>query len=304
MPNKNNLFDGGVLILDKPSGFTSHDAVARVRKLFDTRQVGHTGTLDPSATGVLPILVGRAVKASEYLSAHDKRYVATFRLGFVSDTGDSDSDLRATGAPIPHREAVLAAAAAMRGAQMQTPPMISAIKVDGKRLLDYARAGKTVEAPPRPIEIYEIAALPREDGDYTLTLHVSKGTYVRTVIGDLGRALGCGAVMTSLRRTACADFTLDDALTLDRLEAMTKEARLAALLPAERAFADLAKLALEPFFATLCQNGCEIYQKKIGAAFPAGTRLRLYDQRGFFGVGEVRDFDAGSAVKMVKLLRV
>lgn len=304
MPNKKNLFDGGVLILDKPSGFTSHDAVSKVRKLFDTPQVGHTGTLDPSATGVLPILVGRAVKASEYLSAHDKRYAAAFRLGFVSDTGDLDGEVRATGAPLPPPEKVIAAVAAMRGARMQTPPMTSAVKVDGKRLLDYARAGKTVEVPPRPIEIYEIAAAHVGAGDYTLSLHVSKGTYVRTVVTELGQALGCGAVMTSLCRTECGNFTREGAVTFEALEQMPMEARYAALFPVERAFADLPALTLPPFFATLCRNGCEIYQKKIGAHFEIGTRLRLLDAGGFFGVGEVRDTPDGSAVKMVKLLRI
>ncbi len=297
-------FDGGIIVVDKPAGWTSHDVVNRVRRLYDTRQVGHTGTLDPLATGVLAVLVGRAVKASEYLSAHDKCYEARFRLGVVSDTGDITGSLTETGAPIPPVDAVLAAARAMRGRQMQTPPMTSAVKVAGKKLVDYARAGKTVEVAPREIEIYEIEAKPAADGEYALHLAVSKGTYVRTVIEDIGRALGCGAVMTALRRTVSGCFTIADSFTLDMLEALDRDARLAALRPVEAAFVDLPALTLAPFFAKLAHDGCEIYQKKVGAAYPVGTRLRLCDENGFFALGEVRDYEDGTAIKPIKQLKV
>ena len=292
----------GILVLDKPSGFTSHDAVSKMRKLFDTRQIGHTGTLDPMATGVLPILCGRAVKASEYLSAHDKAYEATFTLGKVSDTGDTDGEVRDTGAPIPDEAAVLTAAAAMVGARMQTPPMTSAIKVAGKKLVDYQRAGETVEVAPRPIEIYRCEAEKITDTEYRLSLAVFKGTYVRTVITDIGDTLGCGAVMSSLRRTVSGAFDLTAAHTLEELEAMEPSERAALLLPIESAFADLMAVRLAPFFARLCRNGCEIYQKKIGTKLPEGTRVRLTDESGFFGIGEVRAYEKGSAIKMVKLL--
>ena len=148
----------GILVLDKPSGFTSHDAVGKLRRLLDTRQIGHTGTLDPMATGVLPMLCGRAVKASEYLSAHDKAYEATFILGKVSDTGDTDGNVTDTNAAIPSEEAVLAAVSAMVGKRMQKPPMTSAIKVDGKKLVDYQREGIEIDIPARPIEIYSCSA--------------------------------------------------------------------------------------------------------------------------------------------------
>lgn len=291
----------GILVLDKPSGFTSHDAVSKMRKLFDTRQIGHTGTLDPMATGVLPILCGRAVKASEYLSAHDKAYEATFLLGKISDTGDTDGEVRDTGAPIPDESAVLAAVSAMVGSRMQTPPMTSAIKVNGKKLLDYQRAGETVEVAPRPIEIYFAAAKRVSDIAYSLSLSVSKGTYVRTVITEIGETLGCGAVMSSLRRTMSGAFDLSTAHTFEELETMEPSARAALLLPLESAFSDLGSLTLQPFFARLCRNGCEIYQKKIGTKLPVGTRVRLCDASGFFGIGEVREYEKGSAIKMVKL---
>lgn len=301
---KNELFDGGILVVDKPADWTSHDVVSRIRRLYDTQQVGHTGTLDPMATGVLAVLIGRAVKASEYLSAHDKRYEARFRLGVVSDTGDITGRVESTAAPIPPAAAVLAAADAMRGKQMQTPPMTSAVKIAGKKLIDYARAGKTVTVAPREIEVYEIAASALSADEYALSLSVSKGTYVRTVIEDIGRALGCGAVMTALRRTASGSFTLADSMTLEGLGALTPEERLAALRPIEAAFADLPTLVLKPFFAKLALDGCEIYQKKIGTAYPCGARLRLCDESGFFALGEVRDYADGSAIKPIKRLRL
>ena len=300
MQNKKPEFSG-VLVVDKPSGFTSHDVVAKMRKLFDTRQIGHTGTLDPMATGVLPILCGRAVKASEYLSAHDKAYIATFRLGFISETGDTDGEVRPTGAPVPDAAAVLAAAERMVGKRMQTPPMTSAIKVQGKKLVDYQRAGETVTVPPRPIEIYSSVAEPIEGGEYRLSLAVSKGTYVRTVITDLGDMLGCGAVMTSLRRTVSGTFDLSAAHTLDELESMEMSARISLLAPVENAFLDLSAVRLAPFFAKLCKSGCEIYQKKIGTKLPVGMRVRLLDESGFFAIGEVREYADGTAIKMVKL---
>ena len=291
----------GILVVDKPSGFTSHDVVSKMRKLFNTRQIGHTGTLDPMATGVLPILCGRAVKASEYLSAHDKAYVATLRLGAVSDTGDTDGAVRETGAPIPHEAAVLAAASAMVGSRLQTPPMTSAIKVNGKKLVDYQRAGVTVEVAPRPIEIYSASAEKLSDREYRLSLSVSKGTYVRTVITDLGEILGCGAVMTSLRRTVSGAFDLSAAYTLATLESMEPSDRISLLLPIESAFSDLSAVRLAPFFARLCKNGCEVYQKKIGTKLPVGTRVRLLDEDGFFALGEVREYADGTAIKMIKL---
>ena len=294
----------GILVLDKPQGFTSHDAIAKLRGMYGTRQIGHTGTLDPLATGVLPILCGRAVKASEYLSAHDKRYEAVFRLGYVSDTGDADGNVSPTGKAIPDAKAVFAAVQAMLGKQMQTPPMTSAVKVDGKKLLDYARAGKTVEVEPRPIEIYAASAAQLSDAEFSLSLHVSKGTYIRTVITDLGEKLGCGAMMTALRRTQSGCFTLAGAYTLEEVQAMTIEERIAALRPVEEAFGDLPRVTPPAFYATLAHNGCEIYQKKIKTDFPVGTRVRLCDADGFFAVGEVRMYKDGTAVKPIKLLKL
>lgn len=299
--NKTPAPFSGILVLDKPGSFTSHDAVGKLRRLLNTRQIGHTGTLDPLATGVLPMLCGRAVKASEYLSAHDKAYEAAFILGKVSETGDTDGTVEDTGAQIPTEEEVLAAAAKMVGKSMQKPPMTSAIKVDGKKLVDYQREGVTVDVPARPIEIYSCKAAKIGDAEYSLSLEVSKGTYVRTVITDIGEALGCGAVMSSLRRTKSGAFDLSHAHTFEELEAMSYDERVALLLPLEDAFADLQKVTLAPFFAKLCRSGCEIYLKKIGKKIAVGTRVSLYDESGFFALGEVRAYQDGDAIKMIKL---
>ena len=299
--NKTPAPFSGILVLDKPAGFTSHDAVGKLRRLMNTRQIGHTGTLDPLATGVLPMLCGRAVKASEYLSAHDKAYEATFILGKVSETGDTDGEVRDTGLKIPNEDAVLNAAASMVGARMQKPPMTSAIKVNGKKLVDYQRAGETVEVPARPIEIYSCVAKRISECEYSLSLEVSKGTYVRTVVTDIGEMLGCGAVMSSLRRTKSGSFDLSHAYTLEALEKMSYDERIALLLPLEDAFSDVKKVTLEPFFAKLCKSGCEIYLKKIKKDFATGTRLRIYDESGFFALGEVREYTDGKAIKMIKL---
>lgn len=297
----NNTERSGVLIVDKPSGWTSHDVVSKLRGLFGTRQIGHTGTLDPLATGVLPVLVGRAVKASEYLTAHDKRYKATFILGKVSDTGDTDGFVTDTDKPLPSEAEVIRAVGNMVGDSMQKPPMTSAVKINGKKLLDYARAGETVEVAARPITVYSAEAKRLSENEYSLSLAVSKGTYVRTVITDIGDALGCGAVMSSLRRTESGNFTLENSHTLEELEALSYDERKALLLPLEDAFSNLESVKLSDFFSRLSRNGCEIYQKKIGTSFERGTLLRMYDKSGFYALGEVRDFKDGSAIKTVKL---
>lgn len=299
--NKTPAPFSGILVLDKPSGFTSHDAVGKLRRLLGTRQIGHTGTLDPLATGVLPMLCGRAVKASEYLSEHDKAYEATFILGKVSDTGDTDGAVQDTNAKIPSENEVMAVVASMVGKRMQKPPMTSAIKVNGKKLVDYQREGVAVEVPARPIEIYSCESKKISECEYSFSLEVSKGTYVRTVITEIGEALGCGAVMSSLRRIKSGVFSLENAYTLEQLEAMSYDERVSLLLPLENAFSDVQKVTLAPFFAKLCKSGCEIYQRKIGKAFEVGTRLRIYDESGFFALGEVREYPDGKAIKMIKL---
>ena len=293
----------GILLIDKPAGMTSHDVVWRVRKLFGTRKVGHTGTLDPMATGVLVVLLGRAAKASEYVSHDEKSYVATLRLGLTTDTEDSTGTVLTTSDKLPDAASVYTALDAFRGQIMQIPPMYSALKVNGQKLCDLARRGEVIEREARPVEIKALTAEPLSvPSDYKLSVTCSGGTYIRTLCADIGASLGCGAVMASLRRTAASGFSIDECHTLDELEEMTHDARCACLLDVEGLFSDLSAVMLPDFYRTLCRNGCEIYQSKIKTSHPIGSRVRLCDASGtFFALGEVGEYESGTAIKMIKL---
>ena len=296
----------GVLLIDKPAGMTSHDVVGRVRRLFGTRRVGHTGTLDPMATGVLVLLIGRAAKAAEYLTVHDKCYEALLELGKTTDTEDTTGEILSTCTDIPCEDAVRSVAARYVGPYMQTPPMYSALKVGGQKLLDLARRGIEVAREAREVTIYALdIEKTANKAQYTLSVHCSSGTYIRTLCADIGKDLACGGVMAALRRTKTGDFSLADCHTLEALDEMTREARDALLLPTEALFADCPVLRLPAFYERLCRSGCEIYQKKIGTSLENGTRVRICTETGaFFALGEVREFDMGSAVKPIKFFEI
>ncbi len=301
---KNEL--SGVLIVDKKAGVTSHDIVNKVRRVSGTRRVGHTGTLDPLATGVLVILVGRAAKASEYLLSDRKRYLATLRLGLTTDTEDITGVVLTEENHLPPAADVIAAAERLTGKIMQIPPMYSALKVGGRKLYDIARAGGSVERAPRPVEIYNMICTPdKKAGDYQLDISCSAGTYVRTLCADIGSSLGCGGVMASLRRLEAGGFKLEQAITTERLEELSRVELEALLLPVEKLFSDLPEVILPEFYERLCRSGCEIYQAKISTSFALGQRVRLCGaDGGFFALGEVGEFPGGSAVKAVKLFEI
>lgn len=289
----------GVLIVDKPTDMTSHDAVNIMRKLYNTKKVGHTGTLDPMATGLLVILIGRAAKAAEYLVSDEKKYEAGLRLGVKYDTGDITGTVMEESEVIPDKENVMEAIGSFAGKGRQIPPMYSALKVDGQKLVNLARKGKTVERKPRDIEIYSIEA-DGEGKDYTLKVHCSKGTYMRTLCEDIGEKLGCPATMSSLRRFASGNFELTKGYTIDELREMEYEERVKLLLPTESLFEELPIVNLNGFFLKLFRSGQEIYQKKIRTHFSVGQRVRVYDENGFFALGEVREYDEGLAIKSIK----
>ena len=302
--NENMMMEpNGILLVDKPAGVTSHDVVWKVRKLFGTRKVGHTGTLDPMATGVLVILLGRAAKACEYVSHDEKVYEATLRLGITTDTEDVTGTVLTTGETLPSRTEVEAILPEFRGEILQIPPMYSALKVNGRKLCDIARAGETVEREARPVTVKSlICKATKSPCDYRMTVRVSGGTYIRTLCADIGARLGCGGVMATLRRTEAGGFPIQDCVTLEELEGMEISQRLSLLRPVEALFSDLDKLHLPDFYRTLCRNGCEIYLKKLGVSFPVGTRLRLCDAQGrFFALGEVGEYEDGIAVKAIKI---
>lgn len=207
----------GILVIDKSAGWTSQDVAAKLRGVFHERRVGHGGTLDPMATGVLPIFIGRATRAAEFLESAEKEYIAGLRLGTVTDTQDTSGTVLETHPVTVTREDVQAALAQFLGPIEQIPPMYSAIKIGGQKLYELARRGKEVERKPRSITIHELELLEGEGTEYVLRVRCSKGTYVRTLCHDLGRALGCGGCMSSLRRTRAGSFALSQAVTMQQV---------------------------------------------------------------------------------------
>ena len=205
-----------------------------------------------------------------------------------------------TSEKIPSEDEVLLAAGRMVGEIMQIPPMYSAIKVGGKKLMDLARDGKTVEREPRKITVYSLSAEKISDSEYRLDIECSKGTYIRTVCADIGRALGCGAAMSSLMRAESAGFCIENAYTLDELEKMSESDRWSLVIPTDRLFDKYEELTLDAFFARLARHGLEIYLKKIKKSYPVGTILRMCDSDGFFALGEVREYADGLAVKPIR----
>jgi tRNA pseudouridine55 synthase len=212
----------GVLLVDKPTGMTSHDVVARLRHILQLRQIGHAGTLDPLATGLLVMLIGRATKISQYLTSLDKQYEGTFELGKVTDSQDADGEILETN-PVPplDADAMREAMKGFLGDQYQIPPMFSAKKIKGVPLYKLARKGQEVEREPRFLRVQTFDLLEFNSPIASFRLHSSKGTYVRTLVHDLGRKLGCGAMLTGLRRTASGQFNLADALPLDSFDSMS-----------------------------------------------------------------------------------
>lgn len=291
----------GIVVVNKHAGVTSNDIVIKLRRLFGTRQVGHTGTLDPMATGVLPVLIGRAVKASENITAENKRYTAHLKLGITTDTEDTTGTVLSKTDTLPKEEDVLAVCADFVGDILQTPPMYSALKVNGRKLVDLAREGITVERQARPITVHSLKAVKLAEDLYELDVSCSKGTYIRTLCADIGAKLGCGGAMARLTRTESGPFSLAEACTIEQLEAMTEAERAACVIPLENFFLDCPAVDLPAFYARLARNGCEIYQKKIHTDLPVGTTVRMIHDGVFFALGQVREYPDGSAVKAVKI---
>ena len=294
----------GVLLVDKDEGMTSHDVVNIVRRIYNTKRVGHTGTLDPLATGLLVVLVGRAAKAAEYLVQDTKRYTAGIRLGMTTNTEDITGEVISVSDKTVSEQDFDTAVKAFIGDIMQTPPMYSALKVNGQKLVDLARKDIVIERESRPIHIESIEYKKVGNKDYLLTVDCSKGTYVRTLCADIGAYLECGAVMSSLRRERSGNFSLEFAYTIEALKQMSADELATALIPTQALFDELEAVTLPAFYERLCRNGAEIYQKKISCSFPVGTRLRLCGKDGFFAIGEVRMYGEESAIKAIKLFDI
>lgn len=291
----------GVLVVNKHEGVTSHKIVSILRKLYDMPKVGHTGTLDPMATGVLPILLGRAVKAADLLLAQDKEYVAEMKLGITTDTQDTTGTPLTVSDNLPSEEKVLEVLSSFVGNQLQTPPMYSALKVGGRKLCDIAREGEEVEREAREITIYSLDGEKLSEDTYRLKVCCSKGTYIRTLCADIGDRLGCGAAMSSLCRTRSGPFSIEDAVSIEELSEMEFEDRLKLPMPTESLFEDLPAVNINDFCAKLVRGGCELYKRKIHFSYPEGTTVRLRCNDEFIALGKVMQFENGLAIKPVKL---
>ena len=264
----------GIVIVDKPAGWTSQDVTARLRRVFGTRRIGHGGTLDPMATGVLPVFVGRATRGVEFFGHADKTYEAVLRLGTVTDTQDS------TGTVLEKRPVTVTEAEfrdilpKFTGEIAQIPPMYSAIKVDGKKLYELARAGKEVERKPREITIFSLELLEFSGETAKIRVHCSKGTYIRTLCHDIGAALGCGGCMETLRRTAAGEYTLADSVELDTL--LNAERPEDYLRDVDTLFRQYPAVTLTEKQTLRCRNG-----NSFSIALPEGS-YRAYDGQGMF----------------------
>ncbi len=263
----------GILIVDKPQGWTSQDVVSKLRGVFHEKRIGHGGTLDPMATGVLPVFVGRATRGVEFFEHADKTYVARFKLGCVTDTQDSMGRVLQEQEASCSQEDMERVLPSFRGQISQIPPMYSAIKIGGKKLYELARAGKEVERKPREITIFSLEAWPLQGAEWELRVHCSKGTYVRTLCHDIGQALGCGACMTALRRVQAGSYTLEQSISLADIAAHPAPESL--LLPTDSLFSQYPVLPLSPAQEKCIRNGAAFTHSAQG-------RFRVYGADGSF----------------------
>ena len=287
----------GILIIDKPQGWTSMDVCAKLRGMFHEKRVGHAGTLDPMATGVLPVFIGRATRAVRFAAESDKEYIAGLRLGVVTNTQDTTGEVLEERPVDVTRDQLWAALERFHGQIEQVPPMYSAIKVNGKKLYELARKGKEVERAPRPVTIRALGLLgwPDAGEDFSLRVVCSKGTYVRTLCHDIGQALGCGGCMSSLRRVKAAGFTLDDCVTLETVQtAVDGGEGESLLLPVDEYFARngwKASVTVRPAAEKALRNGGQV------ATPGMEMECRVYSESGeFLGLGS----SEGARLKLIK----
>ena len=282
----------GIIVVDKPSGWTSQDVCAKLRGVLGERRIGHGGTLDPMATGVLPVFCGRATRAAEFCENSEKSYIASMRPGIVTDTQDTTGTvLERHSADITEAD-ILAVLPAFTGEISQLPPMYSAVKVGGKKLYELARVGKTAERKPRSVTIFSLGLLGRDGGDYILEVTCSKGTYIRTLISDIGEKLGCGAAMSALRRTKAGGYSIEEAVPLETLINAPKDELQAYIRPTDSIFRAYPAVTVSGRALRRVMNGND-----FASPDTADGRYRVYSDAGeFLMLGEC----AGGVMKTVK----
>ena len=264
----------GIVIIDKPEGWTSQDVTARLRRVYQTRRIGHGGTLDPMATGVLPVFVDRGTRAVEFFEHAEKTYETVLRLGITTDTEDITGTVLTQQPAAVTRQQVEQALEGFRGPILQVPPMYSALKVNGQKLYDLARKGREVERQPRPVTIHQLQLLDMAGSDVRLRVRCSKGTYIRTLCKDIGGALGCGGCMAQLRRVQAGAYTIDEAVPLQQL--LESDSPEQWLRPVDTLFADYPSVTLTANQEKRCRNG-----NAFSVPYEAGT-YRAYSHSGEF----------------------
>ncbi len=289
----------GIINVYKEKGYTSHDVVAKLRGILHQKKIGHTGTLDPDATGVLPVCLGKATKVCELLTDKKKTYLAVVRLGVQTDTQDLTGTILEEKEVQVTEEQIRETAASFLGDYEQIPPMYSAVKVNGKRLYELARQGKEVERKARRVHIYtcDIRDITLADNEFSMEVTCSKGTYIRTLCQDIGEKLGCGAAMASLVRTQVDRFQIEDALTLERIEALQKENELEPfILPVDQLFEAYDKIVVSDKAVSYLQNGNKVNAGFCRGNIPVedGKRVRMYDTKDRFYA--IYRWDAGQNV--------
>ena len=283
------MIGSGILVMNKPQGFTSFDVIGKLRGILKMRKLGHTGTLDPMATGVLPVLIGTAARACDILPDENKAYRAEFQLGTVTDTQDSSGNVLETHPFDVSESELLAVLPQFTGEIQQIPPMYSAVQINGKRLYELARAGKEIERPARQVTVQSLTleAFDSQSGRGTLVIACGKGTYVRTILHDIGGVLGCGCMMTALERTAACGFTLNDAHTFEEVQQAADAGSVESLvIPTDRLFLSLPAVTLNETQTRLYRNGVLLSVSRLGH-LPEGTRFRIYSaEQRFLGLAD------------------
>lgn len=275
----------GIILVDKPCGWTSHDVVGKLRGILRERRIGHSGTLDPMATGLLVVFAGRATRAVEFAEADSKEYIAGLRLGVSTDTQDTTGNVLNTCEALPSKDELIAAANGFLGEISQIPPMYSAIKINGKKLYELARRGEIVERSPRKVTISKLELVGEDKSDYILDIHCSKGTYIRTLCSDIGDKLGCGGCMSSLRRVKAGVFSITQAHTMEQIQAAADSGGLdGIIIPVDTLFTDKPKLTVNEFEEKKLRNGNTIKTKSADGTY------RVYSESGeFLLLAEVKD---------------
>lgn len=283
----------GIINVLKPPGMTSHDVVSFMRKVLNIRKIGHTGTLDPEAAGVLPICIGKATKVAQYLTDKQKRYRASIKFGTVTDTCDGYGSILKQSGPVSiDRPELEEALKRFEGTISQRPPIYSALKVNGKKLYEYAREGKEVRIEERPVEIYEIKLIDMlSEDEAIIDVHCSKGTYIRTLCYDIGEALGCGAYMSQLVRLESSPFTIEEANTLEEIKAAASEKNIGSILQSvELLFRQYKAVAIKESALESIMNGNPLFEQGVQSGFRSlaeNDDVRIASEEGFLGIGTV-----------------